>query len=132
MSKHFKQSEFACACCKKCLINLNLCNAFEKLRSAIGDKSILINSGYRCEKHNKHVGGSPKSQHVLGNAADAFAPHVSLKELWLAAFTVKEFTGLGLYPDKNFIHVDIRPGPRKSWGFVGGKYVSAQEAFELL
>lgn len=33
-------------------------------------KPIRINSGYRCEKLNKQVGGSKTSQHMTGEAAD--------------------------------------------------------------
>jgi len=34
------------------------------------NKSIIINSGFRCEELNKLVGSSPKSQHRKGEAAD--------------------------------------------------------------
>lgn len=33
-------------------------------------KPILVNSGYRCEKLNKKVGGASKSMHIKGLAAD--------------------------------------------------------------
>jgi hypothetical protein len=39
------------------------------LRTVYG-KPIRVNSGYRCPKLNKAVGGSATSQHVLGQAAD--------------------------------------------------------------
>ena len=38
-------------------------------RRAFG-KAIKVNSGYRCERLNKAVGGSAKSQHLTGCAAD--------------------------------------------------------------
>ena len=41
----------------------------DPLREAYG-KPIKVNSGYRCPKLNKAVGGSATSQHVLGQAAD--------------------------------------------------------------
>lgn len=41
----------------------------QPLRDAWG-KPITINSGYRCEKLNKAVGGVPTSQHRKGEAAD--------------------------------------------------------------
>ena len=44
-------------------------NVLDSLREAYG-KPIYVNSGYRCEKHNKAVGGVPKSQHMRGEAAD--------------------------------------------------------------
>ena len=30
----------------------------------------IINSGYRTKEHNKKIGGSPQSMHILGRAAD--------------------------------------------------------------
>lgn len=44
-------------------------NVLEPLRVHYG-RPIIITSGFRCEKLNKAVGGSPTSQHVLGQAAD--------------------------------------------------------------
>lgn len=44
-------------------------NILQPLRDAWG-KPIRINSGYRCEKLNKAVGGEPASQHRKGEAAD--------------------------------------------------------------
>jgi len=35
--------------------------------------------------------------------------------------------GIGVYPERGFIHVDIREG-RARWGHLGGKYVSLEEA----
>lgn len=41
----------------------------DPLREAYG-KPIKVNSGYRCPKLNKAVGGSATSQHMTGQAAD--------------------------------------------------------------
>jgi uncharacterized protein YcbK (DUF882 family) len=83
---------------------------------AIRDASktpILINSAYRCEKHNKAVGGVKNSQHVLGKASD-----INIKG-WNANKTANfiedlhnkwknRTSGLGRY--NNFVHIDIRDG----------------------
>lgn len=44
-------------------------NVLDPLREAYG-KPILVNSGFRCEKLNKKVGGSKTSDHLHGMAAD--------------------------------------------------------------
>lgn len=44
-------------------------NVLEKIRTHFG-KPITINSGFRCAKLNKAIGGSKTSQHVKGEAAD--------------------------------------------------------------
>ena len=41
----------------------------DPVRSAYG-QPIYVNSGYRCPKHNKSVGGALNSQHCKGEAAD--------------------------------------------------------------
>ena len=69
---------------------------------------ITINSGYRTPSHNRTVGGSPTSQHLLGKAADIVVRGKSPKVV--AEFAKRiGFTGVGTY--KNFVHVDTRPTP---------------------
>lgn len=56
----------------------------DPLRRLYG-KPIKINSGYRCEKLNKAVGGVPNSWHKDGNAADI---HISSKNEAEEIFTI--------------------------------------------
>ena len=77
----------------------------EILRKRIGDKPVIINSGYRCPKHNEEVGGVPGSYHLLGMAADIKVPGLKPEDLLKHASEVG-FLGLGLYA--NFCHLDIR------------------------
>ena len=58
-------------CTKEHVINLTALvdNILDPLREAYG-KPIVINSGYRCEKLNKKVGGAQTSDHMKGMAAD--------------------------------------------------------------
>lgn len=53
------------------LVNLEALvdNILDPLRSAWG-KPIVINSGFRCDKLNRAVGGASGSQHKTGEAAD--------------------------------------------------------------
>lgn len=44
-------------------------NVLDPLREAWG-KPIVVNSGYRCPKLNRAVGGVVRSQHTKGEAAD--------------------------------------------------------------
>ena len=44
-------------------------NVLDPLREAWG-KPIVVNSGYRCPKLNRAVGGVARSQHTKGEAAD--------------------------------------------------------------
>lgn len=88
------------------------------LRDEIG-KPIRINSGYRSPRHNKRVGGSPNSQHLLGKAVDIVVkdlPPVQVAEILeelIAEGTIPE-GGIGIYP--GFTHYDIR-GTRARWDY---------------
>ena len=55
-------------------------NILQPLRDAIG-KPIHINSAFRSESVNRLVGGSPTSQHRLGQAADIRVDGMSSKQL---------------------------------------------------
>jgi zinc D-Ala-D-Ala carboxypeptidase len=46
----------------------------EKVRTLLGDKPILISSGYRSPKVNAAVGGSKNSAHISGLAVDFSCP----------------------------------------------------------
>jgi len=59
-----------------------LCRILEFIRYGI-EKPIKITSGYRSPKLNKAVGGSKKSQHIEGKAADIQVPGMTTEELFL-------------------------------------------------
>lgn len=44
-------------------------NVLDPTREKFG-KPIIVNSGFRCEKLNKIIGGAKNSQHVTGEAVD--------------------------------------------------------------
>jgi len=54
-------------------------NVLDPLRELYG-KPIYVNSGYRCEKLNKIVGGVANSQHATGEAADIEGYNRSVNE----------------------------------------------------
>lgn len=111
LSKHFKKREFACKDgCGLGLndgdVNLELVEVLEDVREHFG-KPVIINSGLRCQTHNKRVGGAPKSQHLLGIAADIRVQGVDPSEVYnylMQKYPLKY--GIGKY--KNFTHIDVR------------------------
>jgi hypothetical protein len=55
--------------------NLQRCaEVMEKVRSILGDKPVLISSGYRGPEVNAAVGGSKSSAHMSGLAVDFSCP----------------------------------------------------------
>lgn len=97
------------------------------LLSAIRDKldvapqtRIELISGYRSPQTNSalraaggaHTGVASKSQHMLGKATDIHMPGVALRNLHLAALSMKA-GGVGYYPKDGFVHVDT--GRVRQW-----------------
>lgn len=72
-----------------------------------------IVSGYRCETHNKAIGGELKSKHLDGLAADiAYQDGEQLYRI--LKFAPLFFNGLGV--NNGAVHVDSRPVPL-SWTY---------------
>lgn len=128
LTQHFKLSEFlrSSTADKLGIDNkkgfdekslLEVAKLLEKIREKAGFP-IWISSGYRCDAVNTAVGGSPKSQHRLSQAADikACKGHTN-KELFEIIKTMiadKEITCGQLIDEYNYswIHVSI-PANRK-------------------
>lgn len=118
LSAHFSKKEFACKCgCGFDTPDPKLVDALEDLRSRLG-VPLTINSACRCEKHNKSEGGSPKSQHLLGKAADIMVPSGhSVDSVAFHAENIEAFRkgGIGRYPHKGFVHLDVRTNGPSRW-----------------
>lgn len=104
----FKLSEFACPCCHRVSISPALIVALEIFRRAWA-APVLVNSGWRCEKHNIEVGGAKASRHMIGCAADIRPVDQKLitpfQNLAGAMFGRLKDWELKLYP--TFVHVAV-------------------------
>jgi uncharacterized protein YcbK (DUF882 family) len=113
LSKHFNSTEFHCRCCG-CLhpkgVPKDLIDILEEVRENYG-KAVHINSGYRCPKHNKSVGGATGSQHMKGTAADFYMTGVDPAAVF-ADLNQNWEGGLGKYD--TFTHIDVR-GSHARW-----------------
>ena len=67
--------------------------------------ALQVNSGWRCQKHNKAVGGLPTSSHLKGLAADINCPSSGQRYHILRAAMHQGVTRIGI--GKDFVHVDI-------------------------
>ena len=108
ISKNFNCLEFLCKCgCGSNHISPKVVAICQDIRDKLG-VPVVINSGYRCKMHNESVGGSPKSLHLIGWAADLSFPNMKIEhayELMKDLHGVYYSGGLGFYD--NFIHIDI-------------------------
>lgn len=94
-----------------------LCRQLEVIRTALGDKAIHINSGYRDPNYNALIGGARLSQHMAGRAADITVTGVEPQQVHdtILELVIKKtivIGGLGYYEPgahgNGFVHVDIR------------------------
>jgi uncharacterized protein YcbK (DUF882 family) len=90
-----------------------LLEKLEKLRKII-ERPVYINSDYRCSGYNRKVEGVPNSYHCIGLAADIKVKDINLIELLEICENI-DFTGIGFYEKKNFLHLDVRPTKRTRW-----------------
>ncbi len=109
--KYFQLSEFDCPDCKQNKIDHNFVELLDKARALAGIP-FIINSGWRCERHNKIVGGSPTSSHLKGLAADIRCIDSRSRFLMLTALLKIGFNRFVLY--ETFIHVDDDPSKASS------------------
>lgn len=97
------------------LVNMKniLCPGLEQVRELLG-KPILISSGYRSPRLNASIGGSVKSQHMEGLAADFTCPGYG-SPLMVAQLIKKsgiEFDQL-LYEFDSWVHISFAKHPRR-------------------
>lgn len=114
LSKNFTRDEFACHCgCGFDEVDPRLVAALQEVRDIAG-RAVHINSGCRCQEHNASIGGSPKSQHLLGKAADIVIKGYSQHVVQAIVERVEAFRNGGIGTYRNFTHCDVRDG-RARW-----------------
>lgn len=118
LSANFRVAEFACHDgSDTVLISGELVALLQKIRDHFG-KPVTINSAYRTPAWNAKQGGAPKSQHLLGMAADITISGVTpLAIAQYAEFLQPECGGIGVY--QAFTHVDVR-AVRTRWDSRSG------------
>lgn len=122
LSADFKVREFASKDgADEVLVAEELVALLQSIRDHFG-KPVTINSGYRSKSHNAAVGGTPKSQHLRGTAADIVVRGISpLAVAQFAEYLLGDRGGIGVYP--SFTHVDVREN-RARWDHRSGREVA--------
>lgn len=100
--RNFKITEFACKCCGQTHMEDSFLDKIDAARDIAG-VPFSINSGYRCEAHNKNV-GSTSGNHPAGRAADISATDSATRMKILRGLIMTGFNRIGVHPQ--FIHAD--------------------------
>lgn len=93
---------------------IKTCEGLERIRLLIGSKPIRVLSGYRSKETNILVGGSKRSQHVAGMAADIVAYQYG-SVLDLARLIEKNMKLIGVDQvilEHGWVHVSFSDKPR--------------------
>lgn len=98
-----------------------LAQFLEKVRTAFGDKPLVITSGYRPPAVNKQVGGASKSEHLY-DAKDTGA--VDFNIIGVNVYDVQAYCdknwpySVGYGAPKGFVHLGMRSGkPKVRWDY---------------
>ncbi len=117
-AKYFKEYEYSCKCgCGKSDLNPELLRMLDELRYKC-NRPLIINSGCRCEEHNRKSNGSSTSSHLSGFAVDIKAETSKEKFDIVYNALMSGFRRIGIY--SKFIHLDIDNNKVNPVIFYGG------------
>ena len=93
------------------------CRVLEKVRRRLDGTPVYIESGFRHGELNAKIGGSHRSQHLYGQAADFFVLHHDMLDVWedLRRFLIND-DGKPMYhqmyfdKERGFIHLGLATG----------------------
>ena len=129
LSKNFCAYEFACNDkSDEFKVATGLVEILQQVRDHFG-KPVIINSAYRTPAYNISIGGSSKSQHCLGTAADIRIAGVDPVRIALYVASLPYFQkhgGIGYYSRAQvtggFVHVDVRVNVSRCISKTGTAY----------
>lgn len=108
ISTYLAHREFECKCvyadCTFTLLNPELTQTFNAVRFNWGS-AIGVTSGFRCQRHNKDVGGFDDSWHKRGSAIDIYPHNNNIDGLYILA---NKFFDLVIhYEAEGFLHCQM-------------------------
>ena len=116
LPEDLRDARFACKCCGENHVDPRVEQYVKELEARVG-KTLIVASGYRCEKHNAKVGGSPTSSHLGGLAVDISCKSDRLRFALIHTAIKLGVTRIGVY--RNFVHLDIDRGKTPEVIWVG-------------
>ncbi len=104
--RNFRPEEFVCPHCGDVLIDSTLIVLLQEFRDGIS-RPVVITSAYRCEEHNRAIGGVPNSAHTRGYAVDVAVPDSGFRYALLEFLIENRITRFGIA--EGFVHFDVDP-----------------------
>lgn len=109
--KYFGMEEFKCPCCGQVRMDALFLAQLDNARDYAG-VPFRINSGYRCEKHNKEVGSTSRN-HTSGKAVDISCTTGPMRIKIVMGLIRAGFRRLGI--GKSFVHADSMDEVESIW-----------------
>jgi len=98
-----RDKRFACPCCGVNWIDPRLEHLVKEVEGWAG--ALTVTSGFRCEKHNKAVGGSRTSSHRKGLAVDVACFASRRRFMVLFAAIKLGIVRVGIH--RRYLHLDM-------------------------
>lgn len=130
LSHNFSRKDFSCkcgSCNEKFKISLGIVGILEHIGSHF-KKKITIVEAYRCPDAVEKLNSMKKSYHGLGKAVDFYIEGIELSQVYNFVLTLDEIHGIGLYPNKKHIHIDLRENERTEWVYERNQYITLTDA----
>jgi len=99
-----KNDRFKCSCCGQNMMDPRVIHYIEVIEEEL-KQTLVVTSGYRCEKHNLKEGGSKTSSHLKGLAVDLKCAASRLRFQIMRIAIRLGITRIGI--GKTFLHLDI-------------------------
>jgi len=103
-------------------IDPRLLDLVSDLQGRFGGRAVTVWSGYRTPETNATCEGVSHSMHLEARAVDITIDAVSVADTGRAALALS-MGGVGLYPDKGFVHVDT--GDVRNWTITNADAMAA-------
>ena len=113
MQSFFTADEMKCRGCGKLVMDETFMGKLNLARWIAG-VPFVVNSGYRCPKHNKEV-GSTSDNHTKGKAADIQCRSGASRFELIKALIGAGMMGIGI--GKSFIHADTNRETTAIWTY---------------
>ena len=110
----------ACSCCNVSAMDEDFMVKLQELRDKCGF-ALPVNSGYRCAKKNKLIGGHPNSGHLSGEAADLSCERGEARTVIKLALEMGFSVGIQQKGEGRYVHVDTKPrhsGKPNLWSYA--------------
>lgn len=102
----FELEDFNCPCCEQQFMQEKQLKMLDETRRLAGFP-FRVNSGWRCEEHNRDVEGSEYSAHLSGYATDIKVTTSMRRFKIIKAALAVGYMRIGVY--KTFVHLDCEP-----------------------